>query len=82
MEKRIVTSGKLGRNLKYAYDQGYSHGRASAEVEALRVLAALCKQNGGELRISTDLLISIPINVVVNRSKDWAREEIVFTLAN
>src|SRR5579863_1432697 len=47
----------------------YSRGDLSLEAYLVRILAALCRQNGGELRIKGELVDSI--NEPTTLLKDW-----------
>lgn len=55
----------------------YHRGNNSLEAYEVRILAALCRQNGGELRIKGELIDTTPGGVQVLKGWDTAKQELV-----
>jgi hypothetical protein len=59
----------------------YNRGELSIEAYLVRILAALCRQNSGELRVKGELIDTIGEATTLLKSWDSAKQELVLTVA-
>lgn len=59
----------------------YNKGNLSIEAYLVRVLAALCRQNGGELRIKGELVDTVGEATALMKSWDTVKQELVLTVS-
>jgi hypothetical protein len=55
----------------------YNRGDQSLEGYESRILAAICKQNGGEIRIKGELIDTTPVGCLLIKGWDSEKQELV-----
>lgn len=58
----------------------YQRGELSVDAYLVRILAALCRQNGGELRVKGELVDTVGDATALLKSWDSAKQELVLTV--
>lgn len=58
----------------------YSRGDLSIEAYLVRIIAALCRQNGGEVRVKGELVDTVGDATALLKSWDSAKQELVLTV--
>jgi hypothetical protein len=59
----------------------YNHDGISLEAYLVRIIAALCRQNGGELRIKGELVDTVGEATALLKSWDSTKQELVLTVS-
>lgn len=59
----------------------YSRGDLSVEAYLVRIIAALCRQNGGELRVKGELVDTVGEATALLKAWDPTKQELVLTTA-
>jgi hypothetical protein len=59
----------------------YNRGEITIEAYLVRILAALCRQAGGELRVKGELIDTVGEATALLKSWDTAKQELVLTVS-
>src|ERR1700693_1097881 len=59
----------------------YNRGELSIEAYLVRIIAAVCRQNGGELRVKGELIDTVGEATALLKSWDSQKQELVLTVS-